>query len=120
MRKKASEKARLTISLAPAVFSQLIEEARVLHTPAAALAASYVEGHFERKQLAADSAAEVEKVKKQLDGYTRRHQMEINSLTTKLTRVKAALDFETAEVARLKATSTKRRQERQDRSDLNS
>jgi quinolinate synthase len=52
MQKKASEGVRLTINLGPTVFSQLNEEARVLHTPTSTLAASYVEEHIGRKQVA--------------------------------------------------------------------
>ena len=107
MRKKASDEARLTINLEPTVFSQLNEEASVLHTPAATLAASYVEEHLGRKRFAVDREAEIEKLKKELADYKQHHQREINSLTTELTRLKAALDFEAAEVARLKATSAR-------------
>ena len=107
MRKKASDEARLTINLEPTVFSQLNEEARVLQTPAATLAASYVEEHLGRKRFAVDCEAEIEKLKKELADYKQHHQREINSLTTELTRLKAALDFESAEVARLKATSAR-------------
>jgi cell shape-determining protein MreC len=107
MQKKASEGIQLTINLEPTVFSHLNEAARVLHTPTATLAASYVEEHIGRKQVAADCEAEIEKLKKELGDYKQHHQREINSLTTELTRLKAALDFETEEVARLKATSAK-------------
>jgi cell shape-determining protein MreC len=44
-------------------------------------------------------------LKKELADYKQHHQREVKSLTTELTRLKAALDFETEEVARLKATS---------------
>ena len=107
MRKSASDEAQLTINLGPTVFLQLNEEARVLHTPAAALAASYIEEHLGRKRFAVDCEAEIEKVKKELADYKQHHQREINSLTTELTRLKAALDFEAEEVARLKATSAR-------------
>jgi len=112
MRKKESEKAQLTISLTPASFLQLNEEARDLHTTAATLATRYIEEHLERKQLPADSAEEVETVKTQLADYKQHHEREISSLTTELTRLKAALDFETKEVARLKASQAKRRHDR--------
>jgi cell shape-determining protein MreC len=77
-----------------------------LHTPVAALAASYVEEHFGQK-VAVDCEAEIEKLKKELADYKQHHQREINSLTTEFTRLKAALDFEAEEVARLKATSAR-------------
>jgi hypothetical protein len=107
MRKKASDEARLTINLGPTVFSRLNEEARVSHTPAATLAARYVEEHLGRKRFAIDCEDEIEKLKKELADYKKHHQREINSLTTELTRLKAALDFETEEVGRLKATSAR-------------
>jgi cell shape-determining protein MreC len=46
-------------------------------------------------------------LKKELADYKQHHQREVESLTTELTRLKAALDFETEEVARLKATSAR-------------
>ena len=97
----------MTINLGPTDFSQLNEEASVLHIPTATLAASYIEEHLERKRFAVDCEAEIEKLKKELADYKQHHQREINSLTTELTRLKAALDFETEEVARLKATSAR-------------
>jgi cell shape-determining protein MreC len=107
MREKPPDKARLTINLGTTVFSQLSEEASVLHTPVATLAASYVEEHLGQKRFAVDCEAEIEKLKKELADYKQHHQREINSLTTELTRLKAALDFEAEEVARLKATSAR-------------
>jgi predicted RNase H-like nuclease (RuvC/YqgF family) len=107
MQIKASDEVRLTINLGPTVFSQLNEEASVLDIPTVTLAASYVEEHFERERFAADCEAEIEKLKKELADYKQHHQREIESLTTELTRLKAALDFETEEVARLKATSAR-------------
>jgi hypothetical protein len=83
-RKKAAD-ASLTIILAPTVFLQLNEEASVLQTPTATLAASYVEEHFEQKRFAADCEAEIKKLKKELADYMQHHQREINSLTTELT-----------------------------------
>jgi cell shape-determining protein MreC len=99
----------VTINLGPAIFSQLNEQAHVLRTPVATLAASYVEEHLGRKRFAVDCEAEIEKFKKELADYKQHHQMEITSLTTELTQLKAALDFEAAEVARLKATSARLR-----------
>jgi cell shape-determining protein MreC len=46
-------------------------------------------------------------LKKELADYKQHHQRGVESLTTELTRLKAALDFETEEVARLKATSAR-------------
>jgi len=89
------------------IFSQLNEEASVLQTPAATLAASYVEQHIGRKQFVADCETEIEKLKVELADYKQHHQKEIDSLTKGLTRLKAALDFEAAEVARLIATSAR-------------
>jgi hypothetical protein len=97
----------LTINLGSTDFSHLNEEASVLHIPTATLAASCIEEHLERKRFAVDCEAEIEKLKKELADYKQHHQREISSLTTELTRLKVALDFETEEAARLKATSAR-------------
>ena len=89
MREKAPDKAQLTINLGPTVFSQLNEEASVLHTPPSTLAASYVEEHLGQKRFAVDCEAEIERLKKELAECKQHHQREINSLTTELTRLKA-------------------------------
>jgi hypothetical protein len=46
-------------------------------------------------------------LKKDLADYKQHYQREMNSLIIELTRLKAALDFEAEEVARLKATSAR-------------